>query len=452
MKNFILFCLIFTSMNSFGVEMSYTVVDLDSEKTVKSQNAERPMVLASVSKLYTTYYTLNNLDPYKTIPTKVSKSKNSKIKDGTLEGDLIISGKGNPFLTIQNILDLIYQLKAKNIKKVKGKFIINNSGWFTKRLSKLGLEDQPDNPSMGSLNLEFNRYKVDKKTNSPIPPLDYIKIQKEDIKSPGLKFQQVKNSNAQETWRKNTKEYHKRSEEIPTRNSLLFFGHFFQYLAGLNGLKLPPPEIEKGEKEKMEVLAIQESLPIYRLVELGLEYSNNLIAEMLLQQIHSINPKEATKKMLSWYKEKFSEIDWKKTQFENGSGITLNNQTTTNNLAQLLTKIYKENSLNRPFISYLSVNGHSGGIQKRLKTPDLSFRVYAKTGSLFYVNNLAGYFTAKSGKMYAFSIFTTDTKKRNTLNKPNSKKVNQVRQAAKAWYSTSTVQIDSLLKNLIKTL
>ena len=445
--------LISTSSFVFGVEMSYTVVDLDSGKIVKSQDAERPMILASVSKIYTAYYTLNRMDSNKTIPTKVSRSKNSKIKDGILEGDLIISGEGNPFLTAQNLLDLIYQVKANDIKAIKGKFIIDGGDfWFTERLSSLGLEDQADNPSMGSLNVEFNRFEIDKKTNLPIPLLNYIKIQKGDLKSPGLKYQKIKNSLNQETWKKNTKEYHKKSEEIPTRNSLLFFGHFFQYLAGLNGLKLPPPEIEKVEKEKMEVLAIQESLPIYRLVELGLEYSNNLIAEMLLQQIHSMSPIEATQKMLSWYREKFSEINWKKTQLENASGITLQNQTTSSNLAQLLTKIYQIKNLKRPFISYLSINGHSGGIQKRLKTPDLSFRVYAKTGSLFYVNNLAGYFTAKSGKMYAFSIFTTDTKKRNTLNKPNSKKVNQVRQAAKAWYSTSTVQIDSLLKNLIKTL
>ncbi len=117
-------------MNIFGVEMSYTIIDLESGKTVKSQNPERPMVLASVSKIYTAYYTLNNLGPYKTIPTKVLSFKQSKIKNGILHGNLIISGEGNPYLTVQNLLDLIYQLKVKGIKEVKGKFIIDNNGWY----------------------------------------------------------------------------------------------------------------------------------------------------------------------------------------------------------------------------------------------------------------------------------------------------------------------------------
>ncbi len=446
---FLLFFFYATSVHA--MEVSYDFVDIDSLKSVTKMSSQKPMVLASVSKLYTTYYLLNHLEPNKTINTLIYVDSNTQIKDGHLKGDLIIRPEGNPYLTAQNFIDLIYQIKREGINHVDGNFIIDTHGfWKTERLSDLGLEDQADNSAMGAFNFEFNRFNVDKYSADDTAQMDYIRIEEEKINEPGLKFKLKKKTPNEVIWIKNTNEEHKYREALPARDSNQFSGHFFRHLAALHGLILPVPKVENTDI-KGRVIAHHESLPLYRLVELGLEYSNNLIAEMLLLQMDSSSVKEASKKMLTWYGKQFNEEKflWDKTQLVNGSGLGLGNLTTAQNLAQLLASIYKKKQLKRSFISYLSINDHSGGIRRRLRNPKQSFSVYAKTGSLFYVNNLAGYVRAKSGKLYAFSIFTTDENKRSILQRENSKKVNNIRQGQKAWYSESSKKIDEILSSFI---
>ncbi len=439
-----------------AMEISYSFTDTTNNKVVKNSDQDKPMVLASVSKLYTINYVLNNLDPDSRILTEVLIDSDAKIKDGTLFGDLIIKPNGNPYLTAQNFLDLIYQIKECGIRKVKGRFIISTyDSWQTDRLSDLGLEDQADNPAMGPFNFEFNRFNVDKKTNSPIPPMSYLKVTRKKLHSPGLKYQLIKRNDNEEIWAKNLNEKHKKREALPTRNSTLFSAYSFQFLAKTHGLILPDPQelsakVFSGPERK--VVASQESLTLSRLAELGLEYSNNLIAEMLLYQVSSKDPAHASREMLSWYKREYAkdEFIWDKTTLVNGSGLSLENQTTSKNLSLLLSHIYNSSKLKRKLITYLSINGHSGGIRRRLNKVDQSFRVYGKTGSLFFVNNLAGYLIAKSGKLYSFSIFTTDKESRDILSKSNSKKVNKIRKKNKKWYVRSNQVIDNTLSKFIQ--
>ena len=154
-----------------AMEVSYSFADPTNNKVIKNFNQDKPMVLASVSKLYTVNYVLNQLNPDSRILTEVLIRSDAKIKDGKLFGDLIIKPNGNPYITAQNFVDLIYQIKEHGISEVKGRFIISTLGsWHTDRLSSLGLEDQADNPAMGAFNFEFNRFNIDKKTNRSIPP------------------------------------------------------------------------------------------------------------------------------------------------------------------------------------------------------------------------------------------------------------------------------------------
>ena len=449
MKGFILLFLL--PMLSYSFEVSYQLVDISKDNVVAHKASTKPMILASVSKIYTFNYVLSQLHENDTFETKIFISKDAKIKNGFLDGDLLLYSNGDPYITAQNLISLIYQVKDFGIQKVKGRFIIlQKDHWFSDRLSTLGLEDQADNPSMGNFNVEFNRFKVERGQKTPTPPLDYLKLSNHKMNQPGLKYRLKNKTNSLEHWVKNTEEGHKNREDLPARNSLLFSGHYFKYLASLHALELPEPLIKKSAKQG-ETIATHQSLPLFRLVELGMEYSNNIIAEMLLQKVHPTSPKIAAKKMHQWYQDNTGELasTWKNVSLVNGSGISLNNKSTANNLSRFLAKIIKQKTGKRKMISYLSQSGHSGGLKRRLASPKLTHHVYGKTGSLFYVNNLAGYLRGKSGKMYAFSIFTTDETQRRKLSKPNSKKVNQVRQSAKAYYGKSNEKIDRLLNKWI---
>ncbi len=456
MKKTLIVALIFSSSLFSKVissdDYSFTLIELESKKIIVEQDKEKPMVLASVSKLFTLFYSLSILGPQYRFETSVYSK--GKISNRVLEGDLYLVGTGAPYLTAPQLLSLIHQVKDKGIKKVKGKLFLDDSALeFTTRLSPLGLEDQADNPSMGALNIEFNRFSIWGRGKEPLPPLKNLSLEIKKEKSNGLKF---KNSSTakEEKWFVYQKEKMKFIEDIPTRDSTFFTGHYFQYLAGLHGLEVS--KIEKAQRPSdSKKIATHKGLPLERLAYLGIEYSNNLIAETLLKtsvkesKRKSYPSDESAKLMHEWLKGKFSKVNWNKSQFQNGSGLTLNNQVSALNMAQYLSEIAQTSFEGRSFWSLLSINSHSGSLAKRLTSPDLAFRVYAKSGSLYYVNNLAGYLIGKSGKKYAFALFMTDEKKRESLGGDNSPEKNKLRLESKKWYQQTARFQDEIIKGWI---
>ena len=94
-----------------------------------------------------------------------------------MKGNLYLKGYGAPYFTANHILSLIHQIKAAGINEVSGQFFYDDREQFSfPRISEIGLEDQADNPSLGALNVEFNRFKVWTKLNIALPPLSYFVV------------------------------------------------------------------------------------------------------------------------------------------------------------------------------------------------------------------------------------------------------------------------------------
>ena len=82
----------------------------------------------------------------------------------------------------------------------------------------------------------------------------------------------------------------------------------------------------------------------------------------------------------------------------------------------------------------------------------MAYNVWAKTGSLDYIDNIAGYLFTKSGKIFAFSFFINDMHKRRLLDSPNSKKTNKLRKRAKKWRQSSRALTDAIIRHWYQTL
>ncbi len=433
-------------------DYSYALLDLSTNKLKVKHNQDKPMVLASVSKLFTMHYALSQLGGDFQFTTNVYFD--GKIDGGVGRGKLYLVGSGDPYLVVPNLIFLIQQLKKAGIKKLDGEFFYDDSQLaFTKRLSSLGLEDQPDNPSMGALNIEFNRFKIWGKGALIHPPLESIELQSADKSSHGLKFDFLEDKKV-ETWQVHKKEDLRYIEDLPIRDSSIFTAEFFRFLGNRHGLELPKAKTGLWDN-KGDLLAVHSSLPLSRLAYLGLEYSNNLIAETLLkraakeQSKKTLNSEEASKVMYKWLKENFGKVAWKNSSFKNGSGLTIDNQVSAKTMVEYLRDLANHQYEKQSFMSLLSINSHSGGLAKRLRHPKHAYRVFGKTGSLYYVSNLAGYVIADSGKKYAFAIMMTDKDKRDQLNTKNSSQNNELRQKNKSWFSSSIGRQDKLLQSWI---
>jgi D-alanyl-D-alanine carboxypeptidase/D-alanyl-D-alanine-endopeptidase (penicillin-binding protein 4) len=443
-KHFIILLTLFSFTANAKMEMGYSLIDLESGKEILSKNNDIPYTLASVSKLFTIYYALNQLDVNDRFETKIYQK--GRIQKGVLKGDLYFVGDGDPYLTAPHLISLIYQIKKLGIKSITGHFYVNDSKIsLFKEISSIGLEDQADNPSLGALNVEFNRFKMIRNDSNPHPPLKYFEIKDLNIKKDGLKFKHTSSKMNLESWNRHIKERHAFIEEIPVKNATAYTAHFFHYLASLHGLSLPLPK--RNEAFQGRVIANHYGIKVSELASLCFEYSNNLIAEQLLLRASKKKTiQEATKTMFNWYKKSFKDINWKKITLKNGSGLNLENTAAPSELTKFLAKIYNDTLHSRPLISYLSINGHSGGLSKRLRSSQFAYKIYGKTGSLFFVNNLAGYLISNTGKRFAYSIFTSDPEKRDLLSqKPPGKKLEPLRQKSKNWYQKSVIKIDAML-------
>src|SRR3954454_11075391 len=110
------------------------VVDLSTNHVLYSRTAERALAPASNEKLLTTASALVRLGPATTLSTIVRAAPDAVLEpDGTLQGDLILVGAGDPSLNDVALRDLVAQLRRVGIARVTGAIVGDESVFDTRR-------------------------------------------------------------------------------------------------------------------------------------------------------------------------------------------------------------------------------------------------------------------------------------------------------------------------------
>ena len=91
------------------------------------------------------------------------------------------------------------------------------------------------------------------------------------------------------------------------------------------------------------------------------------------------------------------------TIFEEGSGLSRNNLTTTADTARLLQFMAGHRERDA-FVASLPVAGVDGSLRRRMKGTAAEGKVLAKTGTLRYASSLSGYVTTAAGEKLVFSL------------------------------------------------
>jgi D-alanyl-D-alanine carboxypeptidase/D-alanyl-D-alanine-endopeptidase (penicillin-binding protein 4) len=181
---------------------------------------------------------------------------------------------------------------------------------------------------------------------------------------------------------------------------------FAEALAELSASE--PLAVERGvTPESAEVLAQHESATLLEILDLGLAYSNNFIAEQVLRTLAWRMTGEpgdwaAGQDILLDYWSALGN-DPEQVVIENGSGLSRNGRLTTHGLVDLIALASRGAAPGRGLIDALPVAGEAGTLRSRLRLSGK--RVRAKTGTLFDVSGLTGVITAEDGTpVVAFSI------------------------------------------------
>ena len=97
-------------------------------RVVYSRNANRALAPASNEKLLTTSAALVRLGPDTTLDTVVRPAPGAVLEpDGTLDGDLVLVGAGDPTLDDVAMRDLVGQLRRAGIRRITGAVVGDES-------------------------------------------------------------------------------------------------------------------------------------------------------------------------------------------------------------------------------------------------------------------------------------------------------------------------------------
>ncbi|PPD15003.1 MAG: D-alanyl-D-alanine carboxypeptidase, partial [Methylotenera sp.] len=112
---------------------------VDSSTPLISHNADQSLNPASVMKLVTTNAALDLLTPAYRWKTEVYRD--GEVKDGVLNGNLIIKGYGDPSFKAQEFWRLLMRLQQAGIQEIKGDLIIDKS-FFAENPANLAFDSE----------------------------------------------------------------------------------------------------------------------------------------------------------------------------------------------------------------------------------------------------------------------------------------------------------------------
>ena len=105
--------------------LSLYVENLRTGETVLSWNEDKPRNPASVSKLLTTLVALEKLGPSYTWKTDIFYA--GELKDDVLEGDLLLKGYGDPFLTTERLWTMLHAVRDTGVSRINGNLLLDDS-------------------------------------------------------------------------------------------------------------------------------------------------------------------------------------------------------------------------------------------------------------------------------------------------------------------------------------
>lgn len=388
-----------------------SVVALDGARTVYGHDDGKLMLPASTAKLYTAAFALDRLGPDYRTHTDVLAA--GEIRRGRLRGELVLRGRGDPTLAGDAWADqLAGQVAAAGITRVDGGIVGDDtafagppigSGWEASDLQEYY------GATASGLTVDENTMVAEVRDGrATLAPGDAATALAEQPAA------------GAELYR------------APGTATLHVLGDAPRKAR----LSLPDPALTAARRlqaalEKLDIAVKQEArsvhwpiaapegtrvatLPSPTLIEIlssGLKRSQN----MYLQSVFLLAGLEATDQQAAHTEDRGAAalgawlasrgIGPSATSLEEGTGLSRHDLTTASSLTHLLVAVDSP-----AFRALLPQAGVDGTLARRMKGTAAEGMVQAKTGSMSYVNALAGYVTTKAGQRLAFAVVLNNYK------------------------------------------
>lgn len=405
------------------------VLRTDDSQPLLAVNSKRAMNPASTMKLLTTYAGLELLGPAYTWKTEAYLA--GELKDGVLQGDLVLKGYGDPKFTIEQFWLWLRELRARGLREVRGDLVMDRSFFELPPHDPGAFDSDPVrayNVGPDALLLNFNvlrlRYLPEGNGMKIIsePLLDGIRLDNRlaPLPAPGC-------NNWDDTISVQPEgdsvifqggypgECGEREHSLNVMPHTRYVEAVFRTLWHELGGKLLGKAREGLAPANAQPFSTHYSAPLAEVIRDINKFSNNVMARQLFLTLGTAageapaNLDHSTRAVQDWLAGK--KLNFPELVLENGAGLSRMERISARHLAQLLQSV-AQGPLGAEFAASLPILGVDGSVKKRLKESPSAGQAHLKTGTLEGVKTLAGYVRARSGREWIVVFL---------INHPNAK-------------------------------
>ncbi len=441
-------------------QIGYIVIDLADDKVLAAREPDRLFIPASTVKLLTTFTALRVLGPDYRFQTAIQAA--GQVRGDTVTGDLVLVGGGDPLLGYGDLMGLATRLHDLGIRRVDGRFLYDET--WAPAIPAIDADqpiDAPYNAGVGALSLNFNRSRLtwperaDGKAAMPFmtPPVS-------DAASPGLlRSPAPEGMNAHwdgERWLANDGGGDGGSAEVPVRKPGLATALIFRAIAGSLGLDLPTPEPGKSPPEAV-TLARLASAPLADVARQSLEYSNNVVAELIglatarATGVEPPVPASSATQVSALLRGWMPDTDWNGFHLANLSGLSAASRVTPRQMVNVLRYADARRFGGWPFRALLPTAGQQDAFRRRFRGPATALRVWAKSGTMNYASGLVGYLLTAKGRRLAFALYAGDGPRRRAYDADPARQSSTSQRRARAWTRAAEANHEALVTSWLST-
>jgi D-alanyl-D-alanine carboxypeptidase/D-alanyl-D-alanine-endopeptidase (penicillin-binding protein 4) len=343
-----------TEMGRAGAASGAYVADLDGGRELFAKRANTARIPASIEKLYTTSTALLRLGASATLRTTAVVAPGATIEaGGTLRGDLVVVGGGDPFFGDDSAALLARAVRSAGIRRIAGAVVGDESAFDDQRSACCRGYDSDLGGVLSALAYDRGIFRGRAQ-------LDAARF------AAGRFATQL------------------RAAGVPVS------GHSRAGLAPAD-----PRTIAFVPSRNVGELARFTNVP-----------SNNFAAEMLLKDLGTRYRDSGTLAAgADVVRDTLDDFGLRPVRIVDGSGLSRQNRSTPRQVVTLLQRMSKPD-VATTFRASLAVTGLTGTVKARLRSSPAAGRCQVKTGTLRLVSTLAGYCQTAGGRDIAFAFMS----------------------------------------------
>lgn len=387
-----------------------------------SVNAEAAMNPASTMKLFTTLAALELLGPAYRWKTEVYAA--GPLRDGVLEGDLVLKGYGDPKLDYESFWMLLRALRGRGLREIRGDVVLDRSFFAPVAGAPGDFDGEALRPYNVLPDALLVHYKSLRFAFAPLPDGEGVRVFVQP-RPPSLELTNDLRLADDACVEGRSFRYMLAPTFDPGPPPRVAFRGRYPLACGeknLNVALLPPDEQVAGVLRELwtemggtwsgraregtvpqdaRLLHTHESPPLAEIVRDINKYSNNVMARQLFLTLATAaydppaEPHQAQQVLRHWLNLKG--IAAPELSIENGSGLSRTDRASAASLAALLQAAWAS-AVMPEYVASLPLAALDGTMRKRLHGEQIAGQAHIKTGLLSDARAMAGYVHDAKGR------------------------------------------------------